>query len=140
MLVVVKTMVQWGDCDEQGIVFYPRYFYWMDCGFQGMLRACDLSLRKLRTRFGILGIPLVKADASFAAPISYDDELLVEAEISRWGNSSFQVGYNGTSNGRVIFQGNETRVWLSTGKNGPNPTVIPDEFRTTLDALSPPNS
>ncbi len=30
--------VEWGDCDETGIVFYPNYFCWFDCGFQRLLR------------------------------------------------------------------------------------------------------
>jgi len=21
--------IEWGDCDEAGIVFYPNYFYWL---------------------------------------------------------------------------------------------------------------
>jgi len=34
----LDVRIVWGDCDEQGIVFYPRYFYWMDSAFQALLR------------------------------------------------------------------------------------------------------
>jgi acyl-CoA thioesterase FadM len=26
-----RFMIEWEDCDENGIVFYPNYFYWLDC-------------------------------------------------------------------------------------------------------------
>ena len=38
--------VEWGDCDEAGIVYYPRYFYWMDCAFHRFLLARGLSYRQ----------------------------------------------------------------------------------------------
>ena len=40
--------VEWGDCDEAGIVYYPRYFYWMDCAFHRFLRARGLSYREFK--------------------------------------------------------------------------------------------
>ena len=39
-------MVEWGDCDEAGIVCYPNYFYWLDCTFQRWLRSVGLSQRE----------------------------------------------------------------------------------------------
>jgi phenylacetate-CoA ligase len=125
-----KTVVQWGDCDEQGIVFYPRYFFWMDCAFHGLLRSTGFNQRKLRERFGILGTPLVTATATFAASVSYDQELNVEAAIVRWGSSSFEIAYRGLSDGLKIFEGNETRVWLMPGQGKPQGGPIPEEFRS----------
>jgi 4-hydroxybenzoyl-CoA thioesterase len=132
MQVILETMVQWGDCDEQGIVFYPRYIYWMDCAFHGLLRNIGLNQRKLRTKFGVLGTPLVKATATFASPASYDQRLAVAAEVARWGSSSFEVAYRGLSEGRTIFEGNETRVWLVQGPDKPQGAPIPEEFRSAL--------
>jgi 4-hydroxybenzoyl-CoA thioesterase len=136
MQVVFETIIQWGDCDEQGIVFYPRYFYWMDCAFHGLLRNIGLNQRKLRERFGILGTPLVNATAAFAAPASYDQKLAVEAEIARWGGSSFEVAYRGLSEGMKIFEGNETRVWLVPGRDKAQGGPIPEEFRSALFGAS----
>jgi 4-hydroxybenzoyl-CoA thioesterase len=99
MQVVLDTIIQWGDCDEQGIVFYP---------------------------------PLVKATATFAAPASYDQRLAVEAEITRWGGSSFEVAYTGPSDGVTIFDGNEVRVWLVPGHDKAHAAAVPEEFRSAL--------
>jgi 4-hydroxybenzoyl-CoA thioesterase len=136
MQVFLETMVQWGDCDEQGIVFYPRYFYWMDCAFHGLLRSIGLNQRKLRDKFGVLGTPLVKATATFASPATYDQRLAVEAEVVKWGGRSFEVAYRGLSDGRTIFEGNEVRVWLVQGQDNAQGAPIPEEFRAALDAAS----
>ncbi len=136
MQSVLETIVQWGDCDEQGVVFYPRYFYWMDCGYQGLLRSRRLNQRMLRARFGVVGTPLVKAEATFAAPVTYEDRLIVEAEIARWGDSSFAVAYRGLSGGRVVFSGNEIRVWLMPGDGSPRAMTVPAEFRAALGAAA----
>jgi 4-hydroxybenzoyl-CoA thioesterase len=133
MQVVHETIIQWGDCDEQGIVFYPRYFYWMDCAFHGLLWNSGWNQRKLRSRFGVLGTPLVKATATFAAPASYDQRLAVEAEVVRWGSGSFEIAYRGLSDDLPIFEGNEVRVWLMPGLDKAHAVPVPDEFRSALD-------
>ena len=104
MIPTLETIIQFGDCDEAGIVFYPRYFYWMDSAFQGLLRTHGWNQRKLRSMFGTLGTPLVKATANFLAPATYDDALTVAAGISRWGNSSFEIAYKGAVGGRAGFR------------------------------------
>jgi 4-hydroxybenzoyl-CoA thioesterase len=136
MQVVLETIIQWGDCDEQGIVFYPRYFYWMDCAFHGLLRTIGLNQRKLRSQFGVVGTPLVKATASFASSASYDQWLAVEAEVAAWGGSSFEIAYRGLSDGVPIFEGNEIRVWLMPDHDKAYAAPVPEEFRSALDGAS----
>ncbi len=55
----LDVRIVWGDCDEQGIVFYPKYFCWMDSAFQSLLRDAGQSLRAMREGHGIVGIPIV---------------------------------------------------------------------------------
>jgi acyl-CoA thioesterase FadM len=38
--------VEWADCDQAGIFYDPRYFYWMDCAFHRFLKARGLSYRE----------------------------------------------------------------------------------------------
>jgi len=69
-----EFIIEWGDCDEAGVVFYPNYFYWLDCTFQRLLRDRGLSQRELMRRFGVV-TPLVDAGAKFRGPAKYDDGL-----------------------------------------------------------------
>ena len=125
MTPTLETIIQYGDCDEVGIVFYPRYFYWMDSAFQGLLRTQGLSQRKLRAMFGTAGTPLVKSTANFISTATYEDVLTVSAGIARWGNSSFEIAYRGSVGGRPVFEGAETRVWLVPTGAKPKAGAVP---------------
>ena len=45
--------IEWGDCDDAGIVFYPNYFRWFDNAFHHLLRQCGIGQRILVERFDI---------------------------------------------------------------------------------------
>ena len=133
MKPVLQTTIEFGDCDEQGIVFYPRYFYWMDCAFHGLVRGYGWNQRTLKSQLGAAGTPLVKATANFLSPATYDDRLVVSAGIARWGKASFELGYKGSVDGRPVFEGWETRVWLASAADGKlKAGAIHDAFRTAL--------
>ena len=126
--------IEWGDCDEAGIVFYPNYFYWFDCAFQRMLRERGLSQRDLRKRLGAV-TPIVAAHAEFKAPARYDDVLDIEMTVQKVGGSRFQVDYQFSSSGRVIGSGYEVRAWAlvdSAGKIKGAP--LDEEFMAKLGA------
>jgi acyl-CoA thioester hydrolase len=117
--VVFKTRltIEWGDCDEAGIVFYPNYFYWFDCAFQRLLRARGLSQRELRRRFQAV-TPIVKADAEFKAPARYDDELEIEVTIAVEDQQRLKAAYHLRSNDRTIAVGYELRAFARIAADG----------------------
>jgi 4-hydroxybenzoyl-CoA thioesterase len=133
----LNVQIAWGDCDEQGIVFYPNYFYWMDSAFQALLRRAGLSLRVIRNELGAVGLPLVEAKAHFLAAASYDDALVIDAGISHWGRTSFRVGYQARRDGELVFEGQEARVWaVRRTDNSVGPAPIPERFRDMLSAAA----
>lgn len=109
--------VEWGDCDEAGIVFYPNYFYWLDCTFQRLLRSKGLSQRDIRDRFQAV-TPLMDAGCNFRGPVAYDDVLTVTATISEWGEKRFRIDYAFSKNGKPVVNGHELRAWASRGPDG----------------------
>jgi len=130
---VFELRVAWGDCDEAGIIFYPNYFYWMDCAYQGLLRRVGLDQRKLIERFSILATILVGANAEFRAPASYEDVISVDAMVSNWGKKSFKISYRGMRGDVVIFEGYEMRVWaVRTAGGKMKAEVIPSAFKQLL--------
>jgi hypothetical protein len=84
-----ENLIVWGDCDSAGIVYYPRYFYFMDIAFQVLMRQAGFSHRILFEQFGAR-IPIVDVGAKFIAPTTFDDP----------GSSSTRRSYTG--GGRVF--------------------------------------
>src|ERR1700704_5177639 len=91
--------IEWGDCDEAGVVFYPNYFYWLDCTFQRLIRARGLRLRGLRRRVG--GVTLI-----------------VEAFVDTWETKRFRVAYKLSIGERAVAEGFEVRAWAQIDKDG----------------------
>jgi YbgC/YbaW family acyl-CoA thioester hydrolase len=124
--------IEWGDCDEAGIVFYPNYFYWLDCSFQRLLRARGLSLREVRKRFGAV-TPITQAHADFTAPARYDDVLDIAVSVALQGERRFRVDYDFTSNGKRIGSGHEVRAFALIGADGTiKGAPVDAEFMSTL--------
>lgn len=130
---VFEVRIAWGDCDEQGIVFYPTYFYWMDSAFQHLLRQNGLSLKAIRGPLGAVGVPTVDVGAKFFASASSEDLLRITARVVHWGDKSFRVGYQAHRDNDLVFEGHEARVWVVRGPDGATVGArIPDEFRRAL--------
>jgi YbgC/YbaW family acyl-CoA thioester hydrolase len=126
-----RFMVEWGDCDEAGIVFYPNYFYWLDCTFQRWLRSVGLSQRELRRRYGSATV-LVDVGATFHRPARYDDELCIRAAITDWGDQDFRVVYALEVSGRAVVEGFERRAWAIVTAGRPRKADIPADFRDLM--------
>jgi 4-hydroxybenzoyl-CoA thioesterase len=132
-----ENLIAWGDCDAAGIVYYPRFFYFMDAAFQTLLRKADLNHRILLRQFGVR-VPIVDANAKFLSPASYEDRLVVNAEIAHWGTKSFRVNYQGSREGVPVFEGFEARVWAKVTADGTITTAeIAPQFKAALLALNP---
>jgi 4-hydroxybenzoyl-CoA thioesterase len=112
-----SVTIEWGDCDEAGIVFYPNYFYWIDSAFQKLLRAGGMSLRDVRKRFGAV-TPIVQAHADFRSPARYDDVLDITATVTREGDRKFRVDYAFSLVGKPIGSAHEVRAWALVQEDG----------------------
>ena len=124
--------VEWGDCDDAGIVFYPNFFYWYDSTYQGLCRSRDLSQRKIRERFNAC-TPLVDVGSVFRSPVSYDDVITIEADIVEWAERRFKVGYTVKCGERLVATGYEMRAWAQFGDEGRlKGAPIPEEFKATF--------
>jgi YbgC/YbaW family acyl-CoA thioester hydrolase len=125
-------MIEWGDCDEAGIVFYPNYFYWFDCTYQRWLRKRGLSQRELQSRFKSV-TPLVDVGAKFMGPARYDDELQVRAEVTEWHERRFRIDYTLSVRGSPVAAGFEQRAWATLTKTGElRGASLPVEFKELM--------
>jgi YbgC/YbaW family acyl-CoA thioester hydrolase len=135
MSAASENLIAWGDCDSAGIVYYPKYFYFMDVAFQALLRKAGFNHHILHEQFGAR-TPIVDASAKFIGPATFEDRLVVDAQVVHWGTKSFRVSYQGSRDGAPIFEGSETRVWATIATDGAITTAaIPTAFKNALSAV-----
>lgn len=109
--------IVWGDCDDAGIVFYPNFFYWFDSTYHLYLRSRGIDLRDIKARFNAV-TPLADVGAKFLSPITYGDDVQIEASIAEWADRRFKLAYVVTCGERLVAKGYELRAWAEVNDEG----------------------
>jgi acyl-CoA thioesterase FadM len=103
--------IAWADCDPAGIVFYPHFFRYMDTAMQRLFAAQGTSQAHLQARFGVVGTPIVEANAVFRSPGRPNELLTIGVAGPAWQGRTFRLDYRGRIGDRVVFEGYEVRVF-----------------------------
>ncbi len=117
-----QLLIEWGDCDPAGIVFYPRYFAWFDACTAGLFAAVGLPKPEMIAKYKLLGIPMVDTRARFIVPSKFGDEVSIASTIIEFRRSSFDVSHQIMRGDILAVEGFETRVW--TVRDPENPERI----------------
>lgn len=111
--------VRFGDIDEAGVVYYPRFLHYFHVALKEFFETClgidyPTLLKKHR-----IGFPTVHFETNFMKPLLYGDAISVAVRVVKLGKSSIQWGYRTYTNGET-----KTRI------EGSNVTVCvnPDTF------------
>lgn len=132
-----ERVVEWGDCDPAGIIWYPNYYRWMDSAFQELAAACGFSQRSLREDHGMVGTPLVDTGCRFESPAAHGDRLDVTVRVEKVGRSSLTLAYRFALDGRMTAEGFETRVFARPASGGGIVAAeIPQAAREALTAFA----
>jgi len=120
----VRVQVGWGDCDPAGIVFYPRFYAWMDMVSHVLAREMGIP-REAMIPPGtqMLGFPVVGTQAQFLQPARMDDLLEVRTWVARVGRSSLSLRHeivrlNPDGSEDLVARGREDRVFIGRDRHG----------------------
>ncbi len=81
-----KLRVRYEETDTMGVVYYGKFFVWMEVGRVALMRDVGFGYDEwLRHE---LEFPVVQAHADYRASARFDDEVLVKTRIASIGNSS----------------------------------------------------
>jgi 4-hydroxybenzoyl-CoA thioesterase len=128
-------LIEFADCDPANIVFFANYFRWFDDCTTALFAAAGLPIRELFRSYGVIGIPIVEANARFLLPSTYGDELEIESGVAEWRKSSFVITHRFFREGELMLEGRETRVWAAPHPSEPHrikALPLPKEVIETL--------
>ena len=77
---VVERKIMWGDLDALGIVFYPRYYEWIDSCGHLFFEAINLNLGKLLQDRNII-FGLVDTACRYFKPGRYHQDIRISTGI-----------------------------------------------------------
>jgi 4-hydroxybenzoyl-CoA thioesterase len=113
--VRIQVRVGWEDCDPAGIVFYPRFFEWMNNAAHALAR--EMGITRDDMLAGGQGFPLVSAGAEYLASARLEDALEVRVRVTHVGRTSFGLTFDvvrleGDAGQTLLARGREERVYV----------------------------
>ena len=126
----VEYPIRFSHCDPAGQVYFPRFFDllhdamedWFNTGLQE--RFADLLMNQQ------LGTPTVATQCDFISPARFGDILVIELGIVRLGNSSIELEFNASVDGRACLKCRHTICMFS--KLTAKAVSIPDALRERM--------
>jgi len=120
----INIMVNWGDTDKAGIVYYPNYFKWFDIAGHQFFRSCNLSPQKLEEERNII-LPLLDARCSFEKPLLYEDIITIHTVVQEINNKTIKLSHEVFKGNVRTGHGYELRGWVSQKENEIKAVPIP---------------
>ena len=131
-----EIVIEWGDCDPAGIVFYPRYFAMFNQSTALLFEAATgMTGFEIMREHDIIGWPMVDTRARFLRPSRFDDRIRIETRIADLRRSSFDIEHRVTKDGELAIEASETRVWSARDPDDPSrirSLPIPEDLRRAL--------
>lgn len=115
--------VRYSECDMQQVVHNSVYLRWCDDLADAFFR--DLAVGLESSTWDIM---VKAASLTWSAPARLRDTVDIDIEISRFGNTSFDVTYTGTKGGAPLFEATMVYVCVVPGtlEKAPVPQALRD--------------
>ena len=110
---IVERKTMWGDLDSLGIVFYPRYYEWIDACGHLFFESISLNIGDLwRERKIIFG--LVETSSRYFKPGRYHQEIRIITTIDALEGEIVLLKHviRGSRNDELLVEGSEKRICL----------------------------
>jgi 4-hydroxybenzoyl-CoA thioesterase len=124
-----RITVRFGDCDPAGLVYYPVIFHYFHVAMEEFFAArCGTTYERLM-REERIGFPTVNVQAEFSAPMVYGDEIEIEVEVSRVGDSSATFVYAARRASDAILCARSEQVHVAMNLDARRPVSVPTQLR-----------
>ena len=124
-----RVRVRYSDCDPQGVLFFANHLTYFDIAITELWREAIGPYGDMIDA----GVDIVVAEAAlrYRAPVPFDDEIEVSAEVIRLGTTGMTTRLQILRGGEVASEGELRHVFVTAGGN--EKREIPDEIRAGLE-------
>jgi acyl-CoA thioester hydrolase len=127
----IDLLVNWGDTDKAGIVYYPNYFKWFDIAGHQFFRSCNLSPLTLEKERGII-VPLLDVRCTFEKPLLYEDLITIQTSVEEINIKTIKLRHEVFKGEARTGYGYELRGWVKQTGNEIKAVPIPEEVKEAL--------
>ncbi len=108
-----RFRVRYAETDQMGMVYYANYLVWMEIGRSDFCRDSGFSYRDMEREEQAF-LTVAEANCRYLAPARYDDEVVVETELSRVSTRVVEFTYRIKSGGTRLAEGRTVHVVIGT--------------------------
>ena len=137
----MDLLIEWGDCDPAGIVYYPRYSVFFDNAANALMAKVGLPKHEVMERYQLFGMPMVETRVKFSIPSRWGERVVIESRVEEWRRSSFVTHHRLLKDDKVAVEGWDTRVWTVRDPEDPErirsfpiPQEVIERFGATAQA------
>ena len=123
-----RFRVRYAETDQMGMVYYANYLVWMEIGRTDFCRDCGFSYRDLEREEKAF-LTVAEASCRYIAPARYDDEILVQSQITRLSRRVVEFSYTITTGATLLAEGRTVHVVV--GSDG-KPHSMPVQYLELL--------
>jgi acyl-CoA thioester hydrolase len=127
----IELLVNWGDTDKAGIIYYPNYFKWFDIAGHQFFRSCNLAPQRLEDERNII-LPLIDVRCTFEIPLLYDDIITIQTAVEEINNKTIKLFHQVFKGDLRSGYGYELRGWVYQSSDGMKAVKIPEDVREIL--------
>ncbi len=129
MIHTTILRARYGESDQMGFIHHANHVVWMELSRINLLRECGVNCRELEIA-GIL-VPVVSVAVKYVSPAFFDDEISVQAAVTRKTRARFRVDYLVCrKNGDLLCHGHTDHCLLD--KSSRKPIPIPESIYFSL--------
>jgi len=91
-MFTIKRKVNFFNCDPAGIMFYGNIFYFCHSAYENLISSLDLDFDYWNN--DDFFVPIVHSSADYLKPLKYEDDVVIEINVTQLKESSFELSYN----------------------------------------------
>jgi acyl-CoA thioester hydrolase len=123
-----RLRVRYAETDQMGMAYYANYLIWMEVGRSDFCRHCGFSYADLEREEQAF-LTVAEANCRYLAPARYDDEIVVETELSRVKTRVVEFAYRIRRGEALLAEGRTVHVVI--GSDG-RPRTMPARYLELL--------
>lgn len=126
-----QLMVNFGDTDRAGIVYYPNYFKWFDIATHQFFRNIEMPLSKLDADHDII-IPLLDVGCTFEKPLYDDDVITIKTVVAEVNEKTILFNHEVFKGDTRTGYGHELHGWVRRTDGELKAVPIPENLKKLL--------
>jgi acyl-CoA thioester hydrolase len=127
-----RVRVRYAETDQMGMAYYANYLIWMEVGRSDFCRQCGFSYRDLEREEQVF-LAVAEATCRYLSPARYEDDLVIETELSRAKSRIVEFTYRIKRADTVLAEGRTVHVVI--GPDG-RPRAMPQRYLNLLQVAA----